>query len=214
MLLSHVTFEQRRAAGVYKGGGWEYNDQHINEATSKSQTLLNTNAIVEALNRGVITIGLASTVNVESGEIENPIVELLEQIALGECSEEARAAFDNVNPKLANAGAMDERLAKLMKNHPADVDVAVAATILAFLRDDIEAAEERLEVVASHAGADHKAGAADVNLYLVAEYARKHEETADIGDRLAKRAAESGRQMSDAWKQFFKSELQSMASQD
>ena len=203
LLLSRVTFEQRRAAGVYKGGGWEYNDEHVNEASSKSQKLLSTNAIVEALNRGVIPIGLTSTIDKESGEIDNPIVELLAQVARKELSAEASAAFESVNATLADVDAMDQHLSDLMKQHPTDVDIVVSAAIFAFLRVDIETAKERLEVVDSITGTDHKASASDVNLHLAAAHAMSHEATTEIGERLAIRAAESGKQMNDEWKQFF-----------
>ena len=205
-LLSRIDFEQRRRAGIFKGG-WEYRDDFVVQATSKSQKLLNTNAIVEAINRGVIPVGLASTIDKESGGIENPVVDLLSQVARKELSDEAAAAYESVNAKLADADALDQHLSELMKQHPTDVDIAVAAAIFAFLRDDSETAAKRLQVLDSKLGADYEARAADINLYLVAEYARKHEETADIGARLAKYAAQSGKQMTEEWQQFFASEV-------
>ena len=205
-LLSRIDFEQRRKAGIFKGG-WEYKDEYVDQATSKSQKLLNTKTIVEAINRGVIPIGLASTIDKESGEVDNPIAKLLEQVARKELSSEVAASFKAVNAKLVDADAMDLHLGNLMKQHTTDVDIAVAAAIFAFLRDDIETAAKRLQVLDSSLGADYEARAADVNLYLAAGFAKKHADTADIGARLAIRSAQSGKQMTEEWQQFFASEV-------
>ena len=202
-LLSRVTFEQRRAAGVYKGGGWEYNDKNVDQATNQSQKLLNTNAIVESLDRGVIPIGLASSINRKTGEIDNPIVQLLAQLARKELTDEAVAAFESVNAKLADVDAMDQHLVGLMKQHPADTDIAVAATLFAFLCDDIEKATERIEVLDSLTVTKHKSCAADVSLYLAASNGVLHQRTAKLGRRLAKRAFQSGKDMNAEWKKFF-----------
>ena len=163
--------------------------------------------IVEAINRGVIPIGLASTIDKELGGINNPIVELLEQVARKELSEKA-TAFKSVNVKLADPEAMDQHLSGLMEQQPGNTDIAAAAAIFAFLRNDIETAATRFSSLDSISGADYESRAADVNLYLAAGFAKKHKETITIEARLAKRAAESGKKMNDQWKQFFEEKKQ------
>ena len=148
-------------------------------------------------------LGLASTIDKETGEINNPIVELLGQVARSEWSDEVTAAFESVDTKLSDADAMDRHMVGLLERKPTDADVVAAAAIFAFLRDDIKMAKQRLEVLDSISGTDHKVRAADVNLHVVAEYALKHKETSEIGQRLAECAAQAGKQMTDEWKQFF-----------
>ena len=201
-LLSRISLEQRRKAAVFKGGGWHYDDQYVEDATRDSQKLLTAKAVVEAINRGVIPVGLASTFNKESGKIDNPIVELLKQVATDELSDEVRADIDQVNPKLATADSMDHHLSELFRRQPANTDIAVAGTLFAFLRNDIDAAQNRLAHIV--AATNHSPFcAADVNLYLVARYALEHEETAESGRQIAERAMQAGKQMSGEWKKFF-----------
>ncbi|MEM7558007.1 MAG: serine/threonine-protein kinase [Planctomycetota bacterium] len=205
-LLSRITFEQRRKAGVYKGGGWYYDDKYFDDATRDSQKLVTQEAIIEAINRGVIPVGLTSTINMESGKISNSIVELLKQVATDESSDEVRAAFDHVNPALAGAESMDHHLAELLRRQPDNTDVAMATTIFAFLRDDIDAARECLSKLTSILGSNPATRAADVSLVIAADYALQHETTAKFGRKLADRAKQAGELMNKDWKQFFKAQ--------
>ena len=140
----------------------------------------------------MIPIGLASTISEKSGEIENPIVKLLKQVARKELSDEAAAAFESVNAKLADSDAMDQHLVGLVKQHPADTDIAAAAAIFAFFQDDIVKAQKRLSHLVSTVEANPKVRAADVGLHLVAEMAATYEETIEDGHKLAKRAKRAG----------------------
>ena len=92
-----------------------------------------------------------------------------------------------------------------MKRQPADADITVAATIFAFMRNDIDTARKRLTNLVSTSEANRKFRAAHVNLYLAAEAALQHEETADMGRRLSTLVMQAGEQMNDEWKQFFHS---------
>ena len=202
-LLSQIDFEQRRRAGVNNGQGWLYNDEDVDKCTQDSRKLVTPNAIVEAMNRGVLPLGLASTINKESGDLRNPIVDLLGQVARGDLSDEVTAAFESVNPKLSDAEALDQHLNDLIKQRPNDTDVDAAAAIFAFLRDDIDPAKQRLQILLSVADAKQSFRAADINLYVVAEFAVKHPETVELGRRLAARAIKASEHMTDEWSDFF-----------
>ncbi|MEM8671263.1 MAG: serine/threonine-protein kinase [Planctomycetota bacterium] len=202
-LLSRITFEQRRAAQQYKGGGYTYDDKDVDRYTKDSRKLVTSNAIVEALNRGVVPIGLTSTLDRKSGKINNPIIELLEEVARGEVSDESKTAFERVNLSLTDDEAMDQFLADLIQREPADTDVVVAATIFAFLRNDVDAAKQRLTHLASVLDDKSSYREADVNLYLAAELAVKKKETAGLGRSLAAHAIQAGQRMNDEWKEFF-----------
>ncbi|MEM7475534.1 MAG: hypothetical protein AAF483_11140 [Planctomycetota bacterium] len=205
-LLSRITFEQRRKAGQYKGGGYHYNDSYLENAIRDSQKLVSPRAIVKALGCGVLPIGLASNINEQTGEIDNPIIELLEQVARTELSGESKKAFADVNPRLMEADVMGQHLADLMQQEPANSDIVVAASIYAFLRDDIDTAKERLKKLAVVAESNPAPRAADVNLHLVAKYAVEHNETSDLGFQLAQHAMKASKDMDAKWQEFFQNQ--------
>ncbi|MEL6107984.1 MAG: protein kinase [Planctomycetota bacterium] len=212
-LLSRIDFDQRRAAGEYKGGGYRYDDDDLERATNRSRNSIHIEAIVEAFDRGILPIGLSSKLN-KSGAIDNPIFRVLRQVAHDDISDETMATFDRIRPELTDADVMDRHLAEMTRQQPADSDVAVAAAIFAFLRDDTETARKRLELVIALFETDSALRASDVGLCLVAELARGQHETAKYGETLFRRAANASEQMNDEWKRYFQKQSEEGQSLD
>ena len=131
----------------------------------------------------------------------SPVVDILELAA-------------NMQAPQANQdiAELDAKLLALRKQHPENTEVAIAATVFAFLRNDFDAAEERLEKLqASLPPASTKLVPNDLGLWLVARYALAADRTRARGEQLASRASAAAAQHPDPlWKKAIGRERKEM----
>ena len=104
------------------------------------------------------------------------------------------------------AAELDRRLMELFGQHPRDLSAGIAATTFAFLRNDLIAAEHRLDKLSAVIDpAEPSAG--DVAIWLVARQAIAHEQTRIAGQKLADHALAAAKRQSDEnWKTAIESE--------
>lgn len=103
----------------------------------------------------------------------SPIIEVLK---LAVESKESNSAKD--------IAELDRRLVTLSKQHPKSIEAGIAATVFAFLRNDLDSAKGRLQTL--QAITDSKSDG--TVLWLAARYALKFDETVAAGKALAEHA--------------------------
>jgi len=80
---------------------------------------------------------------------------------------------------------LDKRLVALSEQHPKSIEAGIAATVFAFLRNDLESAKDRLKRLQAITDYPKSDGAA---FWLAARHALQHDQTRIIGAVLAERA--------------------------
>ncbi|MEL7500717.1 MAG: fasciclin domain-containing protein [Planctomycetota bacterium] len=164
--------------------------QPVNERVEKAIT---PQAVLEAFESGVLNdvditnpviagfatkIDLMHSVRGEYGKstLYSPVIDLLELVSESEGDEEAVAVT-----------RIDQLLAEEFRKHPDNVEAGIAATVFAFLRNDVEAAEQRAQKLSEIVSAKERQQR-DVALWLVGRLALNNEDTQVIGEAFAKRA--------------------------
>ena len=129
----------------------------------------------------------------------SPVIELLENASK---TKGDKAAVANVN--------IDQLLAEAFDKNPDNVEAGIAATVFAFLRNDFESAEKRLQkLVELVDGKESQEN--DLSLWLVAREALKHQSTKAVGEKLADRAlTAAGKQSDPLWKEAIQQQWQAI----
>ena len=93
------------------------------------------------------------------------------------------------------------------RNDPDQLEVGIAATVFAFLRNDLDAAAKRIETLNKPLPGEEVRKTA-VGLWLVAREALQHERTREVGSRLAERALAAAEKQGDPlWAKAIREEL-------
>lgn len=93
---------------------------------------------------------------------------------------------------------LDARLRLLTEVNSRDVQVLVASTVFAFLRDDLESAKKRLEALKDlKLSSEKDAQRANATLWLAARYALQYEKTRAVGAVLAERSLAAAKTLPD-----------------
>ncbi|MEL6108645.1 MAG: fasciclin domain-containing protein [Planctomycetota bacterium] len=145
-------------------------------------------------------IDLMVTVRGENGKstLYSPVIELFE----------LAASSDQDNETVVR---INELLSEELRRHPENVEAAIAATVFAFVRNKLAAAEKRLETL-NDLIRDTEVQRGDVALWLVARLAIRNDRTRDIGRRLADRAlAAAGDRKNALWKEAIDDEWKTLA---
>ena len=205
-LMSRIHFDMRRTAVENRGG---ILGDEIDELTMAARNSVSSAAAVEAISRGVMPLSLSLVgEHPESSQLQSPVLEVLQAVAHSNLQAGHRAAFQAADPELADAVLMDSHLENLLAEASANVDLFIAATLFAFMRQDIEVATRRIRLLESVLETRTSLSQSDLGLWLVAGYARHHRETAEAGHRLAERARLAADEMGNGWPQYFKAHPQ------
>ena len=120
----------------------------------------------------------------------SPVIDMLAIAAKAKGDE---AAIANVK--------IDQLLSEAFDKNPDNVEAGIAATIFAFLRNDFDNAEKRLQKLEELVDGKESQDS-DLSLWLVARLALAGESTRAIGEKLADRALTSaGKQSDPRWKE-------------
>lgn len=229
-LISLARIDASFANAYGSDEGWETNvfpqDISVNikrgrsrftPAKSKAEKAITPQAVLEALKSGVfsgrdmtkpapenteVAIDLMTSVRgVDGGSaLFSPALEVLELAAKAK-GDEASIAIVQI----------DQLLAEAFDKNPDNVEMGIAATVFAFLRNDLDAAEKRSKKL-NAVVAGRESQERDVALWLVARLALANETTRDIGRKLAERAlAAAGMRGDELWKEAITRERSTLA---
>ena len=201
-------------------GDWEYQGKEAYQpAKVKAESSITPQLILKALESGVFNdtnplkaasrepasdIELFLGVRGESGKsiLFSPVIDML---ALAAQAKGADAAIANIQIDRMLADSFQKNSSQ---NDPDQLEVGIAATVFAFQRNDLDAAEKRIETL-NKPLPDEKVREAAVGLWLVAREALKHERTRKYGEKLTERALAAAEQQDDAlWAKAVREELQ------
>lgn len=140
-----------------------------------------------AIGKSASSIDLMLGVRGEDGKstLFSPVIDMLDLVAQAKGEE----------PSIANV-RIDHLLADAFERDPDQLEVGIAATLFAFQRNDLDAAEKRLKTLQKPLPHEEQRKAA-VGLWLVAREALKHERTREIGTQLAERALAAANEQDD-----------------
>ena len=97
-----------------------------------------------------------------------------------------KLAVESKAPNAAkDIAQLDKRLVTLSEQHPKSIEAGIAATVFAFLRNDLDSAKDRLKRLETITDYPEAGGTA---FWLVARHALKYDETRILGAVLAERA--------------------------
>ena len=151
----------------------------------------------------VSDIELFLGVRAESGKsiLFSPVIDMLALAAQAKGADAAVATVQ-IDRMLADSFQKNSSL-----NDPDQLEVGIAATVFAFQRNDLDAAEKRIETL-NKPLPDEKVREAAVGLWLVAREALKHERTRKYGEKLTERALAAAEQHDDLrWATAIREEL-------
>ena len=107
-----------------------------------------------------------------------------------------KLAVESKGPNAAkDIAELDKRLVTLSEQHPKDIEAGIAATVFAFLRNDLDSAKGRLKQLQSITDYPESDGAA---FWFVAREALRHDQTRIIGAVLAERALTAAKTQPDS----------------
>lgn len=167
--------------------GFGSRHEEFKELKAKAETAITPRTVIEALELdtfqrsstdGKVALELMLSVRGEGPDAQatvfSPVVDILK---LAVESKATNAAKD--------IAELDKRLVTLSEQHPKDIEAGIAATVFAFLRNDLDSAKGRLKQLQSITDYPESDGAA---FWLVAREALRHDQTRIIGAVLAERA--------------------------
>ena len=200
-------------------GDWEYQGKEaFQPAKAKAESRITPQLILKALESGVFNepnplktasrepasdIDLILGVRGENGKsiLFSPVIDML---ALAAQAKGADAAIANIRIDQMLAEAFQRNFSR---NDPDQLEVGIAATVFAFLRNDLDAAAKRIETLNKPLPGEEVRKAA-VGLWLVAREAIQHERTREVGSRLAERALAAAEKQGDPlWAKAIREEL-------
>jgi serine/threonine protein kinase len=176
----------------------EFASQAYHHARVKAVDGITPAAVLRALRDGRFTnqdkysddLDLAVSIRGEGGKptVFSPVVEVLQLAARAKGDE---AAIDNLQ--------IDRLLAEEFIKNRGNIETGIAATIFAFLRNDVEEAKKRAEHLIDLVP-DANTPPNGIALWLIARYALENESAKPLGERLARLAiAAAERQSNPLW---------------
>ena len=107
-----------------------------------------------------------------------------------------KLAVESKAPNAAkDIAELDKRLVELSEQHPKDIEAGIAATVFAFLRNDLDSAKDRLKQLQSITDYPESDSAA---FWLVARHALLYDEMRILGAVLAERALTAAESQPDS----------------
>ena len=198
---------------------WEYQGKEaFQPAKIKAESMVTPQMLFNAFELGVSIDGTthktvigksASSIDLilgvrgENGKsiVFSPVIDML---ALAAQAKGADAAIANIRIDRMLAEAFQRNFSG---NDPDQLEVGIAATVFAFLRNDLDAAAKRIETL-NKPLPDEELRKAAVGLWLVAHEALQHERTREVGEKLAERALAAAEQQADPlWAKAIREEL-------